>query len=166
MDLGSVENFLVSAGEKQFAAKFAGAGAEIEDAVGGLDGVRVVFDDENGVAEIAKGFEDVDEALGVARMKTDGRLVENIERADQMGAERGGQLDALRFAAGERGGEAVESEVIEADFIEELQAGANFFEDFIGDFGLRLRQLQLAGKKLRASLTVSLQRSVMDCPVI
>ena len=95
-----------------------------------------MLDDQNGVAEIAERFEDVDQALGVARMQADGRLVENVERADEMRAERRGELDALRFAAGERGGEAVEREVVEADFVEELQARANLVENLVGDFRL------------------------------
>ena len=147
-DFGSREHRLVGAGEEQLAAEFAGAGAEIDDVSRRRDGVGIVLDDEDGVAEVAQGFEDVDEALGVARMQADGRLVENVERADQMRAERGGELDALRFAAGERGGEAIEREVVEADFIEELQARANFFENFLGDFRLR-RESARASRKRR-----------------
>ena len=124
------------AGEEELAAEFAGAGAEVDHVVGGGDGVGIVFDDEDGVAEIAQALEDFDEALGVARVQADGRLVEHVERADEMRAERRGELDALRFAAGERGGEAVEREVVEADFVEESQARADFFEDFVGDVGL------------------------------
>ncbi len=130
---------VVGAGEKQLAAEFAGAGAEIDDRIGGFDRVGIVLDDQNRVAEVAQRFEDVDQALGVARMQTDRRLVEHVERADEMRAERRGELDALGFAAGERGGEAVEREVVEADFVEELEARANFVEDFVGDFRLRWR---------------------------
>ena len=117
--------------------------------VGFLDGVGIVFDDEHGVAEIAQGFEDVDEALRIARMQADGRLVENVERADEMRAERSRELDALRFAAGKRRGEALEREVVEADFVEKLQARANFVENFVGDFRLRRRELQRAEEDAR-----------------
>ena len=41
------------------AAELAGAGAEIEDIVGVADGVFVVLDDEDGVAEVAQRFERV-----------------------------------------------------------------------------------------------------------
>ena len=119
--------------------------------VRGLDGVGIVFDDENRVAEIAEGFQDVDEALRVARMQADGRFVEYIKRADEMRTERGGKLDALRFAAGKCGGEAIERQVIEANFIEELQARANLFQDFVGDFGLGRAELR-AWRKTRAHL--------------
>src|SRR5208337_3545577 len=57
--------------------------------------------------------------------------------------QRRGQLDALRFSAGESGGQTVEGEVVEADFVEKLQAGANLFQDSISDFGLRFSKAQL-----------------------
>ena len=130
------EHGFVIAGEEEFAAEFSGAGAEIDDVVSGANGVGVVLDDKDGVAEIPQGFEDIDKALRVTRVEADGRLVENIERANKMRAERSGELNALRFAAGECRSKAVEREVIEADFIEKLQAGADFFEDFFCDFCL------------------------------
>ena len=104
--------------------------------VGGADDVGVVLDDEDGVAEVAQGVEDVDELGGVAGVQADGRLIEHVERADEARAERGCELNALRFAAGERGGEAVEGEVVEADLVEEVDALADFFQDFAGDFRL------------------------------
>ncbi len=54
-----------------------------------------------------------------------------------MRSERGGKLNALRFSARKSGSKPVEGEVIEADFIEKLQARADFFEDFLGDCCLR-----------------------------
>src|SRR2546430_1149426 len=144
-----VEHVSVSSGEEELAAEFACARAKIDDVAGGSDSVRVVFDDENGVAKVAQGFEDVDQALRVARVEADGRLVENVKRADEMRAERRGELDALRFAAREGGSEAIEGEVVEADFIEELEATANFFKDFVGDGFLHFGQLQRREKDAR-----------------
>ena len=114
-----------------------------------------MLDDQDGVAEVAQVLEDVDQPVRVARMQADGRLVEHVERADEMRAERSGQLDALRFAAGKRGGEAVEREIVEADFVEEAQALANFFEDFVGDFGLRSALSFNVGEKVARFVTVS-----------
>ena len=124
------------------AAELARAGAEVEEVVGGADDGGVVLDDEDGVAEVAQGVEDADELGGVAGMQADGRLVEDVERADEARAERCGELDALRFSAGERGAEAVEGKVFEADFDEEVDALANLFEDLAGDLGLRGGELR------------------------
>ena len=104
------------------AALLAGAGAEFEDAVGGADDVGVVLDDEQRVAGVAKAPENAVEAPDVARMQADGGLVEDEERVDEVAAERGGERDALRLAAGERPRLAVEREVVEADGDEVLEA--------------------------------------------
>ena len=69
------------AGGDEVAAVFAGAGAEVEDVVGLADGVFVVLDDEDGVAEVAEVFEGGDEALVVALVEADGGLVEDVEDA-------------------------------------------------------------------------------------
>src|SRR5208337_1121054 len=94
----------------------------------------------------AKTFQNGDEALRVARVQADGGLVKDVECADEMRTQRSGQLDALRFSSRESGGQAVEREVVEADFVQKLQAGANLFQDFIGNFGLRFREAQFQEK--------------------
>ena len=132
-----------SCGE-QLAAELARAGAEVEQIISGADDVGVVLDDENRIAEVAQLFEDANQLGGVAGMEADGWLVENIERADEARAERGCELNALRFAAGERGGEAVEGEVVEADGVEEMQALPDLGEDAAGDLMLRWREFEFA----------------------
>ena len=72
------------------AAEFAGAGAEVEEVVGGADDVGVVLDDEDGVAEVAEVLHDADELGGVAGVEADAGLVEDVEGADEARAERGG----------------------------------------------------------------------------
>ncbi len=108
-----------------------------------------MFDDEHGVAQVAERFEDVDEALRVARMQADRRLIENVERADEVRAERRGELNALRFAARKRRGKALERQVVEADFVEKLQARTDFVQNFVGDFCLRGRELERAEEHAR-----------------
>ena len=55
------------------------------------------------------------QAAAVARMQTDGRLVEDVERIDQRRADRSGEIDALQFAAGKRARLAIESEIFQTD---------------------------------------------------
>ncbi len=120
-------------GGEDAATEFAGSGTEVEEVVGGADHVGVVLDDEDGVAEVAEVVEDADELGGIAGVQADRRLVEHVKRAHELRAERGCQLDALRFAARERGGEAVEREVVEADGVEEVQALLDLVQDASGD---------------------------------
>ena len=110
-------------GEK-LSAILSRAGAKVDQIVGRADDIGIVLDDQDGVAEIAQVFEDADQLGGVAGMQADGGLVQHVQRADEPRAKRCGELDALRFAAGKRGGETVEREVIEADSIEETQCAA------------------------------------------
>ena len=96
------------------AAGLSSAGAEVDDVVCAADGFLIVLDDEHGVAEIAERFERVEKAAVVARVQADGRLVENVEDAAKARADLGGEADALRFSAGQRGGGTREREVAES----------------------------------------------------
>ena len=129
----------------EVAAVLAGAGAEVEDVVGVADGVFVVLDDEDGVAEVAQVFERGDEALIVALVQADGGLVEHVEDAAQPRADLRGEADALAFAAGERGGGAVEREVVEADGVEEFEALDDLALEAVGDDGFAAGEVHGAG---------------------
>ena len=120
---------------------FARSRTQIDHVIGGGNRVRIVLHDQHGIAQVAQAFQDFDQPVRVARMQADRRLIEHVERADQMRAERSRQLDALRFAAGKRRGQPVKRQIIEAYFIEEAQALPNFFQDFVGDGGLGRRSV-------------------------
>ncbi len=77
--------------------------------------------------------EGLDEAGVVALVEADGGLVENVEHAAKARADLRGQADALAFAAGERGGIAIEREIVEADGAEEFKALDDFAADAVGD---------------------------------
>ena len=91
-----------------------GARAEVDDVVGRLDGLGVVLDDDDAVAEIAQPPQRRDEAQVVALVQADRRLVEHVHHARQLRAELRRQADALRLAARQRRGRAVERQVLEA----------------------------------------------------
>ena len=129
-------DFLGRAGGDEISAGVAGAGAEIDHVVGAANRFFVVLDDEDGVAEVAQGFERAEQAAIVARVQADGRLVENVEDAAQARADLRGQADALGFAAGERGGGTVESEIAEAHIEKKIEALGDFGERAAGDFSL------------------------------
>ena len=97
---------LGGAGVDDFAAAFAGAGADVDHPVGAAYRVLVVFDDNQRVAEIAQVVQGFDEAFVVTLVQADGRLVEHVHDADQAGADLRGESDALRFSAGQGGGRA------------------------------------------------------------
>ena len=127
------------------AAVDAGAGADVEHVIGGADGVLVVLDHDDGVAEVAQAFERFEQAGVVALVQADGGLVQHIEHAGEAGADLRGEADALALAAGERAGGAAEGEIVEADVDQELEPLADFLEHAAGDLvlfvGEVLRQL-------------------------
>ncbi len=90
------------------AAVLAGAGADVDEVVGRAHRLLVVLDDDHRVAEVAQAQQRVDQAVVVALVQADGGLVEDVEHADERRADLRGQADALRLAAGERRGGAVE----------------------------------------------------------
>src|SRR5579863_8267228 len=75
------------------------ARSEIEDKIGVPDGLLIVLNDEDCVAEVAKSFESLDEAVVVPLMQADGGLVEDVEDAAQTRSDLRGQADALALAA-------------------------------------------------------------------
>ena len=85
-----------------FAAVHSRAGSEIDDGVRSPHGFLVVLDDDERVALGPERFEREKKLLVVARMKADGRLVEDVEDAAQVGAELRREPDALRFTAAQR----------------------------------------------------------------
>src|SRR5690606_37540684 len=89
------------AGVDDAPAMRAGERADVHDPVGGVEGVLVVLDDDEGVAEVAQPLEGRDETLVVALVQADRGLVEDVEHAHQSRAYLGGEADALRLTAGE-----------------------------------------------------------------
>ena len=83
------------------AAVLAGTRPDVDDPVALADGVLVVLDHDDGVAQIAQSDERVDQPPVVALVQTDRRLVEHVQRADQARADLAGQTDALRLATGQ-----------------------------------------------------------------
>src|ERR1700722_1703603 len=74
-------------GGEEMAAEFARAGAKVEEMVGGADDVGIVLDDEDGIAEVAEVLHDADELGGVSGVEADAGFVEDVEGADETGAQ-------------------------------------------------------------------------------
>ena len=132
------------------AAEPAGAGAEVEHVVGVADGVFVVLDDEDGVAQVAQPHERFDQAVVVALVQADGGLVEHVENSAQARANLRCEADALAFAAGERGGIAIEREIVEADGAEEFEPLDDFAADALGDQRFAVSEVEIDGGGERA----------------
>jgi len=113
-----------------------GTGADVHDVVRGADRVLVVLHHDQRVAEIAQLDQGVEQAIVVALMQTDARLIQHVEHAGEAGADLGGEADALGFTARERHRRPIEAEVIEAHIQQEFQAQADLAQHQITDLDL------------------------------
>jgi hypothetical protein len=128
--------------EHHFATARAGAGTDVQQAVGMAHDLRVVLDHDQRVAGVLQALHHADHAFHVARVQADRRFVEHEQRVDQRGAERGRQVDALHFAAGQRARLAVQVQIAEADRGEVAEPRADFGQQFFGRRVERRRQAQ------------------------
>ena len=127
------QDFVEHAGGHHLAAMPSGARTEIDDVVGRANRLLIVLHDQHGVAEIAQLLERGEQARVIALMQTDGRLIENVQHAHEPAADLRGETDALRFAAGQCDGGALEREIIESDVVEETQPVGYFFQNRLCD---------------------------------
>ena len=107
--------------EHDLAALGAGAGAEVDGVVGDRDRLRLVLDDEHGVALVAQRQQQVVHPLDVVRVQPDRRLVEDVGHVGERGPEVADHLRALRLAARQRARRAVEAEVAQPDLDERVE---------------------------------------------
>ena len=119
----------------------AGPWANVHQVIGGPDGVFVVLDHDQGVAQVPQAVEGVEQAIVVALVEANAGLVEHVEHPRQPRTDLGGEANALGFAAGEGHGGAVQSQVVEPDIDHKLEAGANFSQH-------QGPNLQLPGREL------------------
>src|SRR5712671_6154136 len=76
-------------------------------------------------------------------MQTDGWLVQDIQRVDELRPERVGETDTLCFAAGKGAGRAIHRQIAEPDVAEKRHAVASFLEDHRRNAPLEFAQLEL-----------------------
>ncbi len=69
-------------------------------------------------------------------MQADGRLIQHVGHSHQAGAELRGQADALRFPAGQSEHGPAQSEIIQADVDQEVEAVGQFLEKRLGYHGM------------------------------
>ena len=126
----------------ELAAVLAGAGAEVHHVVGRPHRALVMLDHDHGVAEVAQPLERGDQALVVALVQADRRLVEDVEHPTERRADLRGQPDPLRLATRQRGRGALKRQVAHAHVVEEAQPLVDLAQDQPRDLALGVGQLQ------------------------
>src|SRR6185312_792421 len=109
-------NLFRRAGGDDAAAAGAAFGAEVDDPVGGLDDVEVVFDHHHGAAAVDQPMQHVQQLFDVVEVQTGGGFVEDVQRVPGVAARQFlRQFHALRLAARQRGRALAQLDVTEAD---------------------------------------------------
>ncbi len=103
----------------------------------------VVLHDDDRVAEVAQPLERRDQLGVVALVQPDRGLVEDVEHANERGADLGRQADALRLAPRERRRRPVHRQVSDPDVLQEAQPLGDLAQDQPGDMAIGLGQLHL-----------------------
>ena len=129
-----LEQFVRRALKHHFTAFPTCVWADVDEVVGGEHHILVVFHDDDRVAKVAQLLERVDEALVVALMQSNRRLVEDVEHIDELRTDLRGEANALALTARQTGRLAVEREVVQSDAKQEIDACAQFLDDFGGNF--------------------------------
>ena len=90
------------AGSDEGAAGGAGARAKVDEVVGGVEDVEVMFDDDDGVSFVDEGLEDGEELGDVVGVKADGGFVKEVEGFSGIPfGEFAGKADPSSFSSGE-----------------------------------------------------------------
>ena len=116
------------------AAALARAGAELEYVVRGRHRVAVVFDDEDGIADVAYRAQRVEQPVRIARVQPYRRLVEHVEDAGKLRAYLRREAYALALSARERVRAAREAQIASSDVVEKGEAFFHLDERDADDF--------------------------------
>ena len=119
--------------------------------VGRAHRALVMLDDDHGVAEVPQALQRRDQALVVALVQADRRLVEDVEHAHQRRPDLRRQADPLRLAARQRRRRALQRQVADADVVEEAQPLVDLAQDHPRDLALGVGQLDLVDPLDRAA---------------
>ena len=146
------------------AAVLARTRADVDDPVGRPDGVLVVLDDDQRVAQVAQPQQRLQQPVVVALVQPDGRLVQHVQHADQARADLRGEPDPLRLAPGQRRRRPVQGQVVQADVQQEPEPGVDLLEDAPGDLHVPVGQLQ---RQQQLGQLADRQRAVVgDRPIV
>src|SRR6185437_10734509 len=77
----------------------AGARAEVDYVIGAANRLLVMFNNQDGISQIAQSFQSGKQTIVIARMQADGRLVEHVEHAPETRPDLRGQPNALRLSS-------------------------------------------------------------------
>ena len=137
------------AGVDDIAAVLPRTRTDVDDPVGGRNGVLVVLDDDDRVAQVAQSGQGLDQPVVVALVEADRRLVQDVENSDQPGADLCCQPDTLRLTTRQGAGRTVKRKIVQTHIEQKAQASLDLLDDPLGDLTLTGGEVDL-GQELGA----------------
>src|SRR3989344_6631352 len=93
----------------------------INDIISGDNGFFIVLNNYNCIAYVAEMKQGFNQTSVIARVKTDGGFVQDIESANETGTQLRSKPDTLGFAAGESVGPTVKCQIFNAYINHKIQ---------------------------------------------
>ena len=90
-----LKHFLWSALEYHFPTLSASLRTDIHDIVGSKHHILIVLNNDYCIADVTQLFQGIDETIVITLMKSDGRLVEDIEHINQLTTNLGSKTNTL-----------------------------------------------------------------------
>ena len=112
------------------------SGADVHDVIGRPDGVLVVLDNHQGVTQITKSHQCVQQSVIVPLMQTDTRLIQHIEHTGQACTDLGCKSDSLGLSAGEGHRRTIKTQIIQTDIKQKTKAKTNLTQHQVTDLNL------------------------------
>ncbi len=135
--------------EHNFATKAPRCRTDIYNAVCRTHYILVVFHHYYRVSEALKLAQHTYESVGIARMKSNRRFVENIKRADKAAAQRRGKIYTLALSARESVAQTVERKIAKPHLAKECEALAYLHKKTFGDTAVALIKLYIVEPLLK-----------------
>src|SRR5262249_27566573 len=94
-------------------AMLTGPWPQVENAITLPNDFRVVFHHHDGILILLQVVQNLHETAAITRVQADARLIQDVQRVDQRGPQRRGQVDALYLASGEGARLALQCQVVQ-----------------------------------------------------
>ena len=117
-----------------------GTGTNIYDIIRCQHGILIVFHHYQGIAQIPKILQGIQQFVIVSLVQSDTGLVENIAHAHQSGTDLGRQADTLCLTTGQGSGSSGQGQIIQSYIHQESHSGTDLLQDSLSDELLLFRQ--------------------------
>ena len=114
----------------------------IDDMVRCIHRILIMLDHNKRIAKIPQMLECGQQAVVIALMQANARLIQDIQHSDKSGSDLRREAYALRFTAGQRTSRTGKREIIESNIEQKAKARMDLLQDLRGNPLLSFRQLK------------------------